>query len=152
MPKMLIDVYGIGSIDKSGVLSRLIAKLKESNGYQQFQENRSSDAVLWVIGRYNARIIGIMTNGESVCENNLDVFLEECLKNSCDVIYTASRTYGKIYNKVKEFAINNDYTFIETSPLYIRAQSAIIMNESLCQDESATMLLDLISHRNTITE
>lgn len=74
------------------------------------------------------------------------------LKNSCDVIYTVSKTYGKIYNKVKEFTINNDYTFIETSPLYIRAQSAIIKNESFCQEETAKMLLDLISHRNTITE
>lgn len=117
---ILIDLYGTASVGKSSTLCELITLLKKSPTYRSIQSQELSGNDLWEIFEYNGKTVGVITAGDPGCEWAVDEFLDSCLAHSCNVIFTASRTRGAIFYKVKTFADEHGYMFVETSPLYVR--------------------------------
>ena len=117
---VLINVFGVSSIGKSSTLAALFQLVKQSPTFQQIDYNQFNSTDFSVIFNYKGKRIGIITMGDSGCEDEVQNFLDECKSNFCTRIFTASRTRGEIFGEVINFANTNGYIFIETSPLYMR--------------------------------
>ena len=142
--KALINLFGIGGIGKTATLTALYSLILQSSSFRLIKYCQISQTDLHVICEYEGKVVGIITMGDPGCEGEVETFLNLCTTHSCDRIFTASRTYGNIYNMVKAFANVNGYTFIETSPLYMRFPNAYNGNFDFLHKIFAYILLKLI--------
>ncbi|MDE5745150.1 MAG: hypothetical protein K2H84_05750 [Paramuribaculum sp.] len=113
----LINVFGVSGIGKTSTLSALYKLLQSSSSFHIVDYFEFNPVDFRAIFEYKGKRIGITTLGDSGTERQLKDFLDCCKANSCDRIFTASRTRGAIFEMAIDFANTNDYIFIETSPL-----------------------------------
>lgn len=148
LSRALINLYGVAEIGKTATLTALYDLIKEglkvSSSYNQIQFRQINQYDFYVIFDYKCKRVGIITMGDPGCEGEVQGFLNECLAHSCDRIFTASRTRGEIFGMVIDFANTNDYTFIETSPLYMRFPNGYAGNLDFLHDSFAQLLETLI--------
>lgn len=118
--KRLIDVFGKSNTGKTSTLNALIGKLLADPSFTLIDPVSKNDVYDRVIGRMNGLTIGVITFGDPGYDAEVKSFLNgPCIHYGCDVIFTASRTFGGVYNVERAFAAANNYHFIETSPLYM---------------------------------
>lgn len=144
--RALINIFGIGDIGKTETLKVLYRKIEQSPSFSQIDSANVNDNDFWAIVNYKGKKVGIITAGDPGDEikQAVDDFLKKCLSHSCDRIFTVSRTRGEIFGMVINFANNNQYIFIETSPLHMRFPNGYTGNYHCFHDAFATMLDTLI--------
>lgn len=143
-PKTLVDCYGISGVGKTSTLKELINILQASPTYTCIHAQPFSPYDLWIICKYKGKTVGVITQGDPGCEDNVKDFLDACKAEDCDIIFTASRTRGEIFGMVINFANTNGYSFIETSPLFMRNPNGYNGNFGSLHEKFADMLETLI--------
>ncbi|MBD5200098.1 MAG: hypothetical protein HDS83_06930 [Bacteroidales bacterium] len=141
---VLTNVYGSENHGKSKTLNALYDLVKSLPSFKSISFFRLNDNDIKAFFEYKGKIVGIMTMGDPTCENEVDEFLNECTILKCDQIFTSSRTKGFIYNMVKNYAANNGFIYIETSPLFNPEQNISANIQNFLHRTFAYMLEKLI--------
>ncbi|PKL28522.1 MAG: hypothetical protein CVV46_05980 [Spirochaetae bacterium HGW-Spirochaetae-2] len=140
--KMIVGLYGAGNSGKTTTLNLLIKlfQAKESGSvciYYDGNENNEIDCK--AIFRYHNQIIGITTGGdyEATLKENCDFFR----KYDCDVMFTATKTYGSTRDVLTNFAEER-----KTELIWIRKFYSSLKNDEEGDNlHQAKNLLSMIS-------
>jgi len=117
--KVMVNLYGVEGIGKTGTLLELIELIKNDSSFKLTETHKINQTDISLIGNYKGKMVGVLTADDPVCHAEVAVFLDNCLRHNCKVIFVASRTRGYIYDTELDFANTYGYTFIKTSPLCI---------------------------------
>lgn len=91
---------------------------------------------------YHDYTIGCMSIGDPGSAQ--EVRLEELLRKACDIVVTASRSYGGTVDEVlKKLAKQYDYKIIRFSLMYMYEIDNEVLN-NLCQEENMKFVLTII--------
>lgn len=139
----LIILKGVSNIGKTSTLSTLIKKLLTKDACLIHPEKRT-DITSFVICGFEGHKVGIITFGDPTSEPDVEGCLQQCIKQKCDIIFAASRTRGGVYNMLYNFAKTNNFSTVETSPLYAWNYAKTGENPDMLNDIFAEMLIGLI--------
>ncbi|MDO9576422.1 MAG: hypothetical protein Q7J16_00905 [Candidatus Cloacimonadales bacterium] len=141
MEETIIALKGTANIGKSMTIARLGRLLQKNGG---ITADKISDYDYRAVFSYKDQTIGIQTSGDVgdfVC-GELKYFLGE----KCSIIVIASKTYGKTKKCITDFARQNDYRLILSTPYQVRDDS--ITTDSIknyCANHIMSMINDIIS-------
>ncbi len=90
---------------------------------------------------YHHHKIGCMSTGDPGSSQRES--LEKLLKEGCDIVVAASRTYGATVNDVEKLAEDNKYKIVRFSPLYMYDNNKEVLY-NLCHDENIKFILTII--------
>ena len=141
--KRLIILKGASNVGKTSTLDALIKKLL-SKGARLIHPERRTDITSFVICEFEGHKIGIITFGDPSSEPDVDGCLQQCKEHQCDIIYGASRTRGNVYDMLYYFAKTNNFSTVETSPLYAWNYAETGENPDVLNDSFAEMIISLI--------
>lgn len=112
--KTIIAVSGTADVGKSMTLTRLGRQLLTNGGItiEDLTPNEYR-----AVFEYAGATVGVQTYGDSdqVVREGLDIFLEE----KCQVIAMACKRYGATALRIENFARQNDFRVIWTSPYQV---------------------------------
>lgn len=117
--KTLIIVKAPAKRGKTSTLFALISRLLASEDFKLVYPTVPEDVTSFVIGSLNARKVGVITFGDPGTDDDVKGCINKCLSEGCETIFVASRTSGRLYNMLYNWAADNGYDTIETSPLFV---------------------------------
>ncbi|WP_421751085.1 hypothetical protein [Croceimicrobium sp.] len=118
MTKTIIALWGTANVGKSMTLARLGRQLQRSGAITQADVKREEYRAIF---NYQSHIIGLQTYGDFV--HVVDKGLNEFLKENCDIIVIASKSYGATVDALGAFAGSHGYRLIWASPYQVRDRS-----------------------------
>ena len=116
--KKLVILKACANSGKTGTLSALIAKLLADTNFNLIHPVAPEEVTSFIIGKIGTKRIGVITFGDPGSDEDLAECLNECNSQGCEIIFTASRTKGGIYNYLYSFASKHNFVTVETSPLF----------------------------------
>ena len=116
--KKLVILKACANSGKTGTLSALITKLLADTNFNLIHPVASQEVSSFIIGKIGNKRIGVITFGDPGSDDDLAGCLNECWSHGCEMIFTASRTKGSVYNYLYSFASIHGFATIETSPLF----------------------------------
>ncbi|MDE5791727.1 MAG: hypothetical protein K2H96_10930 [Muribaculaceae bacterium] len=113
--KLIIIVFGTEQYDTDAPLRALAAKLKSLNVFMVSEEKGS-----FLMGDLNGIKVAVISdkNAES---NVLERLLQKADIFGCERIFVSTPHHNYRFNTVSEFAANNNYLRVETSPTVVKS-------------------------------
>jgi hypothetical protein len=139
--KTLIAVYGTANVGKSMTISELGRNLNSSGG---ITSSNISLREYRAIMKYLNHSIGLQTYGdlEYLVRDGLNIFL----KNNCDLIVIATKSYGATVDTLGAFAGANGYRIIWIAPFEVRDNTiATNVIKEYCAAHLLTTINDIIT-------
>ena len=134
MEKTIICLSGPKDTGKTTSVRKLYELL---GGTSKKYDSEVADRV-----KYREYTIGCMSIGDP--NSAQKECLEELLRKDCDIVVTASRSYGGTVDKVlKKLAKQYDYKIIRFSLIYMYEIDNEVLN-NLCQEENVKFVLTII--------
>ena len=120
--KTIIGVYGTSNVGKSMTLVLLGRQLEEIGAITD------SNLAHWdyrAVFEYQNHKVGVQTYGdiEPLVREGLDLFLRE----ECDIIFIASKTYGDTVDRIGVFAQENNYRILWFAPYEVRDERTPVL-------------------------
>ncbi|KMJ45456.1 hypothetical protein AB204_09055 [Xenorhabdus khoisanae] len=136
----MIALKGTRNAGKTKTLNSLIEKLESSNNFEQIYKHGSVDTIVVFVVK-NIKV-GISTGGddESIVEERVGKLIE-C---GCDIIVSATKTWGKTLDILNKLAGKHNYSVEEVD------KSCADKND--CNDQSIKNELDAEKIFNRINE
>lgn len=148
--KSLIVLRGVSAQGKSSVLNLLRQSLEGNSAYKVVMSNPHPDGYDWtsiVEGSFGK--VGIITFGDPGAEEHVNALLNEMAAADVSIIFAASRTHGGVWSVLREFASDNGFKIIATSPLHSQSINDLALIDELNHTESS-MLEELIEKLSKI--
>lgn len=118
MMKTIILTWGSANRGKSQSLKNLAVSLPFSSVIKNWHDD---DYDSYVIGGIldndgKEKMVGVVSLGDPGSIHM--TWINDCVKNDCEVIVAACRSYGATYDNAKRVARENDYVAIEATTLF----------------------------------
>lgn len=118
--KVLIIVWGASNRGKSQGIKQLALSFPFTSIIYPWTNDAYDSYVIGTVKNKDGdeKNIGIESLGDpGACQKD---WIEACVKENCEVIVAASRSYGQTYNDAAGIAHNNGYEIIEvTTPFHV---------------------------------